>query len=56
MVYTGLGEKEKAFEWLDRAFQEHDQPLGFIKTAVVWDSLRSDPRYTALLQKMGLEK
>ena len=56
MVYVGLGDKDKAFEWLGRAFEEHDQPLGFIKTAFVWDSLRSDPRYTALLKKMRLEK
>lgn len=54
MVYTGLGEKDKAFEWLDRALQEHDQPLGFIKTANIWESLRTDPRYAALVKKMGL--
>jgi len=53
MVYVGLGEAERAFEWLERAYQEHDW-IGTLKVAPVWDPLRSDPRFQTLLQKVGL--
>ena len=55
MVYHGLGDKEKAFEWLEKAYQERAMPLE-VKVDPVWDGLRSDPRFTALLKKIGLEK
>lgn len=56
LVYTGLGEKEKAFEWLDRAYEEHSFELRGLKVHPEWDNLRSDPRFTALLKKIGLGK
>ncbi len=56
LVYTGLGDKEKVFEWLDRAYEEHDDGLSGIKVSPEWDNLRSEPRFTVLLKKIGLEK
>ena len=53
-VYYGLGDKERAFEWLEKAYQERAMPTD-LKVKPVWDGLRSDPRFTALLKKMGLE-
>ena len=51
-----LGEKDKGFDWLEKAFEERD---GMIINAVavpfLSDTLRSDPRYKALLRKMNLE-
>jgi TolB-like protein/Tfp pilus assembly protein PilF len=55
-VYAGLGEKEKAFEWLMRAYEEHAGQMIFIKVDPWIKNLRSDPRYKALLKKIGFEK
>jgi serine/threonine-protein kinase len=53
-VYAWRGEKDKAFEWLDRAYEQHDPTLKDIKANPALTSLRSDPRYKALLKKMIL--
>ena len=53
-VYTGLGDRDKAFEWLDKAFEECDSNNWFIKAQPVFDDLRSDPRWKKLMEKMGL--
>ena len=55
-VYAWRGEKDKAFEWLDRAYAQHDSGLTFIKTDPLVASLVGDPRYAALMKKMGLPK
>jgi eukaryotic-like serine/threonine-protein kinase len=52
-VYAGLGEKDKAFEWLERAFQTKGD-LTYLKWAIPFESLRDDPRYKDLLKRMGL--
>jgi TolB-like protein/Tfp pilus assembly protein PilF len=54
--YADLGEKDQAFAWLDRAYAEKSNSLGYIKLVPQMDSLRSDPRYAALLKKMGLRQ
>jgi TolB-like protein/Flp pilus assembly protein TadD len=56
LIYFGLGEKEQAFEWLERAYEEHFFDHVFLKVEPMLDSQRSDPRYMELLKKMGLEK
>jgi serine/threonine protein kinase/Tfp pilus assembly protein PilF len=55
-VYAGLGDKAKTFEWLGNGYNEHNNYLRDLKTWFVWDNLRSDPRYMALLKKIRLEK
>jgi serine/threonine protein kinase/tetratricopeptide (TPR) repeat protein len=55
-VYAGLGDKDKAFEWLEKGYSEQNDQLGYLKGEPIWDDFRSDPRYTALLRKIGLEK
>jgi len=52
--YALLGEKDRAFSWLEKAFREKSGGLLNIKSAPVFDSLRSDPRYADLLKRMGL--
>ncbi len=54
VIHTGLGDKEQAFVWLERAYQEHDPKLICIKVDPVWDPLRSDPRFQDLLKRMNL--
>lgn len=53
-IYSGLGEVDHAFEWLDRVDRVHAGWPTTYKVAPVWDPLRSDPRFTALLKKYGL--
>jgi len=55
LVYIALGERDLAFDWLDRAYEAHDTFLNGLKTDVRYDPIRSDPRYTVLLKKMGLQ-
>ena len=53
-VYSFRNQPDKAFEWLDRAYAQHDPSLGFIKTKPTLANLRGDPRYAALLKKLNL--
>lgn len=50
LVYTGLGRKNEALEWLQKAFVEHSHWRGWLSLTPELDSLRSDPRFTELLQ------
>jgi eukaryotic-like serine/threonine-protein kinase len=52
-VYAGLGDKDKAFEWLEKEFQAKGD-LGNIRWDIPYESLRDDPRYKDLLKWMGL--
>jgi len=54
--YAGLGDREKAFEWLNTAYREHDFVLRELNTAFEMDNIRSDPRYAELVRKVGLPK
>ena len=56
ILYMGLDEKASAFEWLEKAYQERSSWLVSLKVEPILDGLRSDPRFTALLKKVGLEK
>lgn len=53
-VYAALGEKNKAFALLERAYAEHRGGLPFINSYSEFDSLRSDPRYSDLERRIGL--
>jgi eukaryotic-like serine/threonine-protein kinase len=56
-IYSALGEKEQTFAWLEKAFRERDPfLLMFVKPSHVFDPVRSDPRFTALMRKIGLER
>ena len=54
VVYAWRGEKDKAFEWLDKAYERRDMGLSEIKIHRELYSLRSDRRYKTLLSKMNL--
>jgi eukaryotic-like serine/threonine-protein kinase len=59
IVYAGLGEKDKAFEWLEKAYAERSLGGPFltlgIKVEPLYDPLRSDPRWIDLLRRMNLQ-
>ena len=54
LVHCGLGEKDQAIKWLEKACEEHAGGVTTIKVRPMWASLRSEPRFIKLLDKMGL--
>jgi serine/threonine-protein kinase len=54
IAHTGLGDTDRAFEWLERAFQKHAVDLFTLKVDPMLDGLRSDPRFETLLRRVGL--
>jgi len=55
VLYFALGEKDEAFIWLEKAYQDHDVRLSRMKVDPEWDSMRSDPRFVAILKRIGLQ-
>lgn len=56
LVYAALGENDIAFKWLDKSYERREESLLNLKIDPKADRLRSDPRFIALLKKMGVEK
>jgi serine/threonine protein kinase/Flp pilus assembly protein TadD len=54
-VYAGLGDKNQAFTWLEKAFQVRNGQLPGVSYAQEYETLRTDPRYANLMQRMGLK-
>ncbi len=54
LVYQGLGERDKTLEWLNRAFEERDPKLAFLKVEPKWNNLRADSHFQELLRQVGL--
>ena len=54
-IYARIGEDEEALSWLERAYEEHDPPLVWLKVHPRFDAIRSHPRFVALLRRMNLE-
>ena len=54
-IYLGLGEKEKALDWLEKAYEEQDSACWYLKIDQIYDSIRNEPRFQAILKKIGLE-
>ena len=54
MVYTGLGDQNEALSWLEKACEERDVRVTILKVDPRWDSLRSNPRFIAILKRIGL--
>ncbi len=56
IAYASIGDKNKAFEWLERAYEVRLRFVATIGVEPALDSLRSDPRFGELLKKIGLEQ
>jgi serine/threonine protein kinase/Tfp pilus assembly protein PilF len=55
VFYFSIGENNRGFEWLDKAYEERDPFLWYVKVDHNLDDVRSDPRYLELLSKVGLD-
>ena len=53
-TYSSLGNNDRAFAWLDKAVEQRDWCIPFLKRDNVWNPLRSDPRFKSLLHRVGL--
>jgi serine/threonine-protein kinase len=57
LVYTGLGDYDEAMSWLEKAYREERSVyLTHLDVEPTWDPLRSNPRFLALLERMGLRE
>ncbi|HJZ66610.1 MAG TPA: protein kinase [Blastocatellia bacterium] len=56
VLYTGLGERDQAFQWLERSYQDRANDLINLKIDPLLDNLRSDPRFADLVRRVGLSQ
>jgi tetratricopeptide (TPR) repeat protein len=54
-IHAALGEKDRAFEYLKRAYADRSQWLSYLNVDPRQDSLRSDPRFSDLIRRMNLQ-
>jgi len=54
MVYAGLGEQDKTFDWLEKAYEDREGRMTILKSVPEFDSLHSDPRYADMVRRVGL--
>ena len=54
-IYLALGERDAALTWLERACKERDTTLAILKIYPAYDPVRLDPRFQAVLEKIGLD-
>ena len=54
-IYLGLGEKEKCLDWLEKAYEQQDSACWYLKIDQIYDSMRNEPRFQALVQRIFRE-
>jgi adenylate cyclase len=54
-LYTRAGKKDKALEWLEKAYEAHDPNMPYLSVDPIFDILRDDPRFQDLLRRMKLQ-
>jgi hypothetical protein len=54
LLYARLDEKERAFDWLEKAYEERSSALVYLKVEPAFDNLRQDPRFVGLLKRIHL--
>jgi TolB-like protein/Flp pilus assembly protein TadD len=53
-VHVGLGRNDEAFRWLNQALDARDSDLIYLRIEPTWDSIRTDPRFAALIRQVGI--
>jgi TolB-like protein/DNA-binding winged helix-turn-helix (wHTH) protein/Tfp pilus assembly protein PilF len=56
VVYAGLGEKQQAFDWLNKSYDDHSRQMVYLQVAPLLDELRPDPRFPALVKRVGVSR
>jgi tetratricopeptide (TPR) repeat protein len=56
LIYNGLGDRNQAFEWLERGFEQRDPKMAFLKVDPKWNNLRDDPRFIDLMRRVGFSQ
>ena len=51
-IHLGLGEKEKALDWLEKSYQDQESACWYLKVDPIYDSVRNEPRFQALVEKI----
>jgi eukaryotic-like serine/threonine-protein kinase len=54
VIYAGLGDKDEAFRWLEKGYEQRSSGMPYLTTDPFWSEMRSDPRYADLLRRMKL--
>jgi hypothetical protein len=54
MIHVGLGDKNQAFTWLEKAFQERSSWLAWAKVEPRFDTVRKDPKFKSIMARMKL--
>ncbi len=53
MIYAGLGDRDRVFEWLQKAYEDRSTSMAYLKVDPILKDYRSDPRFAALAQRIG---
>ena len=53
-IYAELGDLDRAFEWLEKAYETRSRSMVWISVSHDFDALRGDPRYRDIVRRMGL--
>jgi TolB-like protein/DNA-binding winged helix-turn-helix (wHTH) protein len=53
-IYGVVGDNDRAFVWLEKAYAEHESSLQSLKVFWAWDPIRSDPRFAEMVRRVGL--
>ena len=51
-IHLGLGEKQKALDWLEKSYQDQESACWYLKVDPIYDRVRNEPRFQALVQKV----
>jgi TolB-like protein/Flp pilus assembly protein TadD len=54
LIYVGMGNKEKAFAWLEKSYEQHSPMMAWLEVDQRFDSLREEPRFQELMRRVGL--
>jgi TolB-like protein/DNA-binding winged helix-turn-helix (wHTH) protein/Tfp pilus assembly protein PilF len=54
LIYIGIGEKDQALAWLEKAFEEHSPMMAWLEVDPRFDGLRKEPRFQDLIRRVGL--
>jgi len=55
VLHLGLAQLDECFAWLEKAYEDHDVRLSFLRVDPKWDPVRSDPRFISILKRIGLD-